>query len=101
MRSSRSLRGESLAVLGLRRPSRWWFVPAWGFVVLVVTIATQVMLVPALASLFDLPAPDVSQYRVLSGNLGLFLVAALGSMITGGFIEEVVYRGLMYLGTFD
>jgi membrane protease YdiL (CAAX protease family) len=88
-------RGEGLAVLGLRYPPTWWFVPAWGFAVLVVTIAGQLTLVRALASLFGIPAPDVSQYDLLRGNLGLFVLAASGSMITGGFIEEVVYRGLM------
>jgi len=88
-------RGESLAVLGLWRPPAWWFVPAWGLAVFVVNIAAQLTVAPALASLFDLPAPDVSQYNLLHGNAGLFVVAALGSMVTGGFIEEVVYRGLM------
>jgi membrane protease YdiL (CAAX protease family) len=88
-------RGEGLAVLGLRRPPTWWFVPVWGPVVFLVTIGLQVTVVPALASLFNLPAPDVSQYDLLRGNLPLFVVAALGSMFTGGFIEEVVYRGLL------
>ena len=88
-------RGESLAVLGLRRPPAWWFVPAWGLVVLVVNVAAQATVVPALASLFHLPAPDFSQYGLLRGNLGLFVAVALGSMVTGGFIEEVLYRGLM------
>jgi membrane protease YdiL (CAAX protease family) len=88
-------RGESLAVLGLRKPPTWWFVPAWGLVALVVNIAAQLTLVPTLAGLFDLPAPDVSQYNILRGNFRLFVAAALGSMVTGGFIEEVVYRGLM------
>jgi membrane protease YdiL (CAAX protease family) len=88
-------RGEGLAVLGLRRPPTWWFVPVWGLVVFLVTIGLQVTVVPALASLFNLPAPDVSQYDLLRGNLPLFVAAALGSMFTGGFIEEVVYRGLM------
>lgn len=88
-------RGQGVGVLGLRRPPTWWFVPAWGFVVFVVTVLLQVTVVPALASLLNLPAPDVSQYNVLRGNFGLFVMAALGSMFTGGFIEEVVYRGLM------
>jgi membrane protease YdiL (CAAX protease family) len=70
-------------------------VPAWGLVVLAVNIAAQLTLAPALAALFSLPAPDVSQYSVLRGNLGLFLLATAGSMVTGGFIEEVIYRGLM------
>lgn len=88
-------RGEGLATLGLRRPPTWWFVPAWGLVVLVVNIAAQLTLSPALAALFNLPAPDVSQYAVLRGNLGLFLSTTAGAMVTGGFIEEVIYRGLM------
>lgn len=88
-------RGQDLAVLGLWRPPSWWFVPVWGLAVLVATIVGQVTLVPALSVLLELPGPDVSQYNVLRGNLGLFVAAALGSMITGGFIEEVVYRGLM------
>lgn len=88
-------RGQGVGVLGLRRPPTWWFVPAWGFAVVVVTILLQVTLVPALASLFNLPPPDVSQYSALRGDLVLFVFAALGSMFTGGFIEEVVYRGLM------
>ncbi|HEX9186801.1 MAG TPA: CPBP family intramembrane glutamic endopeptidase [Vicinamibacteria bacterium] len=88
-------RGESLAVLGLRRPPTWWFVPAWGLVVFAVNVLAQITVVPALAALLGLPAADVSQYAVLRGNLPLFLAASVGSMITGGFIEEVVYRGLM------
>jgi membrane protease YdiL (CAAX protease family) len=88
-------RGQRLAVLGLRRPHAWWFVPAWGLAILVVNVAAQLTLVPALASVLHLPAPDVSQYDVLRGNLGLFVAAALGAMFTGGFIEEVLYRGLM------
>jgi len=88
-------RGQDLAALGLWQPPSWWFVPVWGLVVFVVTIVGQLTLVPALSALFDLPALDVSQYNVLRGNLGLFIAAALGSMVTGGFIEEVVYRGLM------
>ncbi len=88
-------RGQRVGILGLRRPPTWWFVPAWGFVVFVVTILLQVTVVPALATLFNLPPPDVTQYNVLRGDLGLFVFAALGSMFTGGFIEEVVYRGLM------
>jgi membrane protease YdiL (CAAX protease family) len=88
-------RGQPVGVLGLRRPPTWWFVPAWGLAVFVVTVLLQVTLVPALAALLNLPPPDVTQYNALRGNLGLFVLAALGSMLTGGFIEEVVYRGLM------
>ncbi len=88
-------RGEGLAALGLRSPPTWWFVPAWGFFVLGVNVALQLTVVPALGAFLGLPAADVSQYAVLRGNLPLFLAVAAGAMFTGGFIEEVVYRGLM------
>lgn len=88
-------RGQSLSAVGLRRPPTWWFVPAWGFVIFAVTVLFQLTVVPALASLFNLPPPDLSQYAILKGDLGLFAFAALGSMFTGGFVEEVIYRGLM------
>jgi membrane protease YdiL (CAAX protease family) len=88
-------RGEGLAALGLRRPPTWWFIPAWGLAVLGVNVALQLTVVPALGALLGLPAADVSQYAVLRGNLPMFLAVAAGAMFTGGFIEEVVYRGLM------
>jgi len=88
-------RGQRWPALGLRRPKRWWSLPAWAFVVLVVTILLQLTAVPLLAWVFDLPAPDMSRYDVIVGNFPVFLTAAIGSMVTGGFIEEVIYRGLM------
>ena len=62
---------------------------------LIATIGLQLTLVPLLARLFDLPPPDMTRYDAIVGNFPVFLVSAIGAMITGGFIEEVIYRGLM------
>jgi membrane protease YdiL (CAAX protease family) len=88
-------RGQSLSDLGLRRPSRLWTIPAWAVAILVVHVITQIVVAPALGRLLGAPEPDLSRYDVLRGNLPLFLVTAPGAMLTGGFMEEVIYRGFM------
>lgn len=81
--------------LGLRRPARWWTIPVWGLAIMVVTIIAQLTVVPLLARLLGAPEPDLSRYDPIVGNLPLFLASALGAMFTGGFIEEVIYRGFL------
>ncbi len=88
-------RGGSSADLGLKRPARWWTIPLWGFLVLLVNIILQITVVPLLAKLLGLPALDLSKYDALQGNLPLAIGAGLGAMFTGGFIEEVIYRGFI------
>ena len=88
-------RGQSWRDFGLKRPRRWWTIPLWGFIILVVTVVAQLTVVPLLAKLLNAPEPDFSRYDILYQNLPLLLIAAPGAMITGGFIEEYIYRGLM------
>jgi membrane protease YdiL (CAAX protease family) len=88
-------RKQSWRDFGLRRPGRWWFIPAWGFVVILVNIAAQLTIVPLLATILNAPSPDLSRYDALTGNLKIFLIVTPGAMITGGFIEEFIYRGMM------
>jgi len=88
-------RGQSWPDLGLKRPRRWWSIPGWALAVLTVTILLQLTLVPLVGRLFGLPPPDMSRYDPLVGNFPLFIVCAIGTMITGGFIEELIYRGLI------
>lgn len=88
-------RGQSWPALGLKRPARWWTIPVWAIAVLAATIVMQVTLVPLLARAFDLPPPELSRYDAIVGNFPLFAASALGAMLTGGFIEEFIYRGLM------
>lgn len=88
-------RGQSWSDLGLQKPRRWWNIPLWGLGVLAVSVAAQMTIVPLLARLLDAPPPDLSKYDIIRHNLPMFLLAAGGAMITGGFIEELIYRGLM------
>lgn len=88
-------RGQGWADLGLRRPERWWTVPVWGLVVLTVSIVAQLTVVPVLGALLGVPPPDLTRYDAIVGNLPMFVVSAAGAMVTGGFIEEVIYRGLV------
>jgi membrane protease YdiL (CAAX protease family) len=89
-------RGQRVRDVGLRRPRRWWQVPVFGLVVMVVTIVAQLTVVPLLAKLLNLPPPDMSKYESIVGNLPMLLLAVPGTMITGGFMEEVIYRGFMF-----
>ena len=89
-------RGQTIAAFGLRRPRRrWWFVPLWGLAIFAANVVAQLTIVPLLAQLFKLPPVDLSRYDIMAGNLKLFLIATPGAMITGGFMEEVIYRGMM------
>ncbi len=88
-------RGQSPAHLGLKRPSRWWTIPLWGFIALLVNVVVQGFVIPPLGALLNVPPPDFSRYGVLEGNLALFVPTVMGAMFTGGFIEEVIYRGFI------
>lgn len=88
-------RGQSWSDFGLKRPTRWWFIPVWGLAVIAANIVAQLTLVPLIALLTNAPSPDFSRYDILTGNLRLTLISAAGAMITGGFIEEFIYRGMM------
>jgi membrane protease YdiL (CAAX protease family) len=89
-------RGQAWSDFGLKRPRRWWLVPAWGIVVIVVHVVSQMTIAPLLSNLLHVPAPDLAKYDAIRGNLKLFLFVTPGAMITGGFIEEFVYRGMMF-----
>ncbi len=88
-------RGQSLRDLGLYRPVKWWMIPAFGLLVLVVQIVGRIFITPALAGLFDAPTIDLSAYDYLYQNPGMTVMTLIGAMFTGGFIEEVIYRGFM------
>ncbi len=88
-------RGQTWSAFGLWRPRRWWHVPAWGMAAIVVNVIAQLTVAPVLGRLLDVPPPDLSRYDSIRGNLGLFLIVTPGAMLTGGFIEEFLYRGMM------
>lgn len=88
-------RGQGWAAFGLRKPERWWSIPAWAVVILLVNVIAQNTIVPALSSWLQLDPPDFSRYDIVYQNLPMWLLVMSGAMITGGFMEEFIYRGMM------
>jgi len=43
----------------------------------------------------QLTPPDFSRYDIVYQNLPMLLLVMSGAMITGGFMEEYIYRGFM------
>lgn len=86
-------RGGSLAEIGLRRPARWRTVPLWVFGILVAFVAAQAVVPLLLAPFFELPAPDLSRYDAVRGNLPLAIAMTLILPLTAAIPEELVYRG--------
>ncbi len=88
-------RGGTLADLGFRRPQRWASVPLQVVGTLLAFIVAQT-LVPLLASaLISVPAPDLSRYDSISGNLTAAIAMAMILPLTASIPEEVIYRGFL------
>lgn len=88
-------RGFSLKDLGLFRLRKWWMIPAFGLLVLVVQIIARLFITPPLAEALGAPTLDLSIYDYLYQNFAWTAMTMIGAMFTGGFIEEVLYRGFM------
>jgi len=87
------IRGGSLADIGLRQPESWARVAFQGFAILIVFVAAQTLL-PLLLSLFiNLPAPDMSRYDAIAGNLTGAILFALVLPLSASIPEEIIYRG--------
>ena len=87
--------GGSYAELGFKRPKRWSIVPLQVLAILVAFIAGQA-LVPLLVSSFvEVPAPDLSRYDAVAGNLPAAIGMALLLPITASIPEEIIYRGFL------
>jgi membrane protease YdiL (CAAX protease family) len=88
-------RGGRLRDIGFQRPKRWWTVPLWAVGILGAWVAMQA-LVPILVSRFvELPAPDLSRYNPVAGNLRAALLMALVLPFTASIPEEIIYRGFL------
>ena len=88
-------RGGRLADLGFRRPQRWLTVPAWVLGILAVFVIAQNAVPLLVAPFFDLPAPDLSRYDAVRGNLAAALSLAIVLPLTAAIPEEVLYRGFL------
>ena len=88
-------RGGSLADLGFKRPERWSLVPLQVAGILAVFVAAQ-SLVPLLVSMVvEVPAPDLSRFDSINGNLGAAIALALVLPLTASIPEEIIYRGFL------
>lgn len=88
-------RGGSIADLGFKRPKRWTMVPVQVIAILVAFVAAQTLVPPFISLFIDLPAPDMSKYGDMSGNLGAAISLALILVVTASIPEEIIYRGFL------
>lgn len=88
-------KGRTWADLGFRRPENWLTVPLWAIGIFAVFVLAQVFVPLLLAPFFDLPAPDMSRYDIIRGNLPVAIVAALLLPLTASIPEEIIYRGFL------
>ncbi len=88
-------RGGSLTDLGFRRPERWLLLPLQALAVLVVFVVMQMLVPPLLSLVIEVPAPDMSRYASVNGNLAAAVSMALILPLTASIPEEIIYRGFL------
>lgn len=88
-------RGRSLTDLGFRRPKRWWTVPLWIIGIMATFVIAQGAAATVLGQFFDVPAPDMSRYDYVRGNLSGAIALGLILPLTAAVPEEVLYRGFL------
>ena len=88
-------RGGRLRDIGFKRPVRWWTVPLWAVGILGAWVAMQAIAPILVSRFFEIPAPDLSRYNPISGNLRAALTMALLLPFTASIPEEIIYRGFL------
>lgn len=90
------LLGLGFREIGLRRPESWPRTLGLGLLVgLVVNAVALVLITYVLPALLDSPAPDVSRFAGLEGNLVATVSTVLIVWLTSAFPEEVIWRGFL------
>jgi len=69
-------RGGTLRDIGFKRPGRWWTVLLWAFGILGTWVAMDALAPMLVSSFVELPAPDLSRYNPVAGNLRAALYVA-------------------------
>lgn len=88
-------RGGSIQDLGFRKPDNWLLLPVQALAVLAAFVAMQVLVPPLISLVIDVPAPDMSRYASVNGNLGAAISMALILPLTASIPEEIIYRGFL------
>jgi membrane protease YdiL (CAAX protease family) len=91
---------QSWADLGLKRPANIPKMLAWSLAALVVTVAAGGVIESALSSLEIGGGAEIDpryrhRFADLPGNGGLLLYWLSVSWIVGGFVEEMLFRGML------
>jgi membrane protease YdiL (CAAX protease family) len=92
--------GESWADLGLKRPQSWRKILVWTLVALVLTTAAGILFEAfinvALGEAATQAEPSNSgRFADLPGNTAAFVYWLAVAWIIGGFVEEMLFRGLL------
>lgn len=87
--------GGGLASLGLVRPRRWWTVPLWAVAIFAAFVLAQGAVSVALQAVTELPAPDLSRYDFIRGNLPAALLMMVVLPLSAAIPEEILYRGFL------
>jgi len=88
-------RDGTFADLGFRRPDRWAWVPVQVIAILGVFVGAQLFIPQLLSAFISVPAPDMSRYDALAGNLSAAITMALLLPLTASIPEEIIYRGFL------
>jgi membrane protease YdiL (CAAX protease family) len=86
-------RGGTLRDLGFKHPKSWALLPVQATIVLVVFAAAQFLVPMLISSFIEVPAPDMSRYESLAGNILGAIGMALVLPLTASIPEEIIYRG--------
>jgi len=86
------LRGENLADIGLKRPSKWFSTVLIGLIAAATTFGAIY-----LSEKIGIHR-DLSHFKAVQGNLPLTLVGVGYSFLGAGFYEEFLYRGFLFHG---
>lgn len=90
------LLGLGFREIGFRRPPSWPRTLGLGLLVgLVVNAFAFVLISYILPALLDSPAPDVSRFAGLEGNLVGTVTTLLAVWLTSALPEEVIWRGFL------
>jgi membrane protease YdiL (CAAX protease family) len=94
------LRGETFSDFGLIVPTHWWRYIGQGFLLFVVAILWDVVARPMIDPLIahatgTSPTLAEQHFASVRGNLGLTLYLVAMGWISGGFGEEMLYRGFI------
>lgn len=92
--------GQTWADLGLKRPQSWWKMILWTVIALVLTAAIGIFLEGVVnatmgSSTAQAEPDNGGRFANLPGNTPVFLYWLAVAWIIGGFVEEMLFRGLL------